>query len=179
MSDVPYDIVVPVPIATLTNVTFGLFMDTPVQLRKRQVLSFSASISTEELVRMCPLSNVQGADVVAGCIAGIYNKFCFNPSNATLLRQCHDAYNRVFDASIFKPLGAVCPAWRNGPYSLSCQTAVNNFQHRYLLGYQKGVAIYLDLNRIHAQELVSNIFGQRKYAPCQAPVACFWEATRG
>jgi hypothetical protein len=178
MSDVPYDVVRPVSIATLTNVTFAPFMNTAVSLRKREMLSSSTPISTQELLKFCPLDNVLGQDVAAGCIAGIYNKYCYNPFNSTLLNQCHDAYNRAFAASFFKPLGDVCPAWRQGPFSSSCATAVLSFSHQYLVGRDaSGVNVYLTLNNTHASELVRNIFAHPKYAPCQAPVVCSWKST--
>jgi Leucine-rich repeat (LRR) protein len=178
MSDIPYDIVKPASIATLTNVTLIPFLNTPTNLRKRQVLSSVAPISTDELIKLCPLNNVQSSDVAAGCIAGIYNKFCLWPTNPTLLSQCQDAYNRAFDASIFKSLGAVCPAWRKGPLSNSCATAVSQFSYNYLLGYDlQGAPMYLNLNSTNARDLVKTIFGSPKYAPCQAPVVCSWQAT--
>jgi len=178
MSDVPYDVVAPASIGTLTNVTWAPFLNTPVTLRKRQTLSLSAPISTAELVNMCPLNNVQNADVAAGCVAGIYNRFCYNPADSTLLAQCHDAYNRVFSASFFKPLGDVCPAWRRGPFSASCANAIRSFSYNLLMGYDPlGNPVYLNLNSYHAGELVKNIFAQPKFAPCQAPATCTWVAT--
>jgi len=179
MSDVPYDIVTPASIGTLTNATWIPFLNTPVTLRKRQTLSTSALISTQELVRLCPLNNVQGADVAAGCVAGIYNRFCFKPTDPTLLAQCHDAYNRAFGASFFKPLGDVCPAWRKGPFSASCANAIRSFSYNLLMGKDPttGQLVYLNLNSYHAGELVRNIFAQPKFAPCQAPAICSWQAT--
>jgi len=133
MSNVPYDVVVPASIGTLTAVTWTPFLNTQVKLRKRQALSTSALVSTAELIRMCPLNNVQNADVAAGCVAGIYNRFCYNPSNPSLLAQCHDAYNRAFGASFFKPLGDVCPAWRKGPLSASCARAIQSFSYNLFM----------------------------------------------
>jgi hypothetical protein len=170
MSDVPYDAVRPVSIGLLSNVTLGPFLNTAVLLKKRQILSNQATASTSELLQMCPLNDIQGSHVAAGCIAGIYNHYCYNPLNSTLLSQCHDAYNRAFGASIFKSLGDVCPAWKNGPRSASCVIAIKNFQYHYVDGDRFSVI----LNYVHAQELVSNIFAQPKYAPCQAPVHCIW-----
>jgi hypothetical protein len=178
MSDVPYDVVVPISVGVLTNVTFVPFMNTPVQLRKRQSLSSLSSFSTDELLQLCPLNNIQGQDVAAGCVAGIFNKFCCNPFDAMLLAQCHDAYNRAFAASFFRPLGDVCPAWKKGPLSRSCATAIGSFSYRYLIGKDaSGASVFMTLDRTHAQELVRNIFGQPKFAPCQAPFVCSWQST--
>ena len=102
MSDVPYDAVRPVTIGLLSNVTLGPFLNTAALLKKRQSTSFKASASTAELLQMCPLNDIQGSHVAAGCIAEIYNRFCYNPWNSTLLSQCHDAYNRAFGASTAK-----------------------------------------------------------------------------
>ena len=110
MSSIPYDVVRNASIGTLSDVTWTAFLSTTAVLKKRQLLSSVASITTEELVKMCPLNNVVGADVAACCVSGIYRSYCMNPANSTLLAQCHDAYNRAFGASYFKPLGDVCPA---------------------------------------------------------------------
>jgi hypothetical protein len=180
MSDVPYDVVRPASIALLTNVTLGPFMTTPISNRsKRQFLSTFATVSADELYQMCPLNNIQGQDVAAGCIAGIFNKFCRDPSNTGLLKKCHEAYDTVFAASFFRPLGEVCPAWKKGPNSRSCAQAIANFSHRYLLEIDPitGGGTYIDLNSSHARDLVRNILGNRMFAPCQAPFNCAWTAT--
>jgi hypothetical protein len=178
MSDVAYDLVTPASSIILTDVTWPSFLNTPVTLRKRQQTSSTAPISTTELVAMCPLDNVTGQNVVAGCIAGIYNRFCLTPSNPTLLAQCHDAYNRVFAASFFKSIGDVCPAWKKGPFSALCATAIKNFSYNLFMGKDPSKNdVYLNLNSTHAQQLVSNILAQPKYAPCQAPVTCSWTRT--
>ena len=70
MSKIPYDAVIPGSIALLANVTWEPFMKTPVLFRKRQIVSTFAPVSTEELLRLCPLNNITSADVVAGCVAG-------------------------------------------------------------------------------------------------------------
>ena len=125
---------------------------------------------------MCPLNNIMSADVVAGCVAGIYNTYCTDPVNSTLLHHCHDTYNRVFAASFFKPLGAVCPAWKKGPRSSSCASAIATFSYNYWMGRDpaSGQDRYIRLGSTHAQELVRNIFGSPIYAPCVAPVVCYW-----
>ena len=173
MSTIPYDAVRPASVATIGNEIWLAFMKSTVSLNKRQIVT--APISTEELIRMCPMNNVQNPDVAAGCIAGIYNRFCRYPGNAVLLGQCHDAYNRVFAASYFKPLGDVCPAWRRGPRSLSCAQAISAFSYNYFLGNDaiSGQPVYLQLDSRHAHQLVVNIFANPTYAPCVAST-CIW-----
>jgi hypothetical protein len=175
MSDVPYDVVRPASIGLLSNVTLVPFLETPVNLEKRQVLSFEGLVSATELYSTCQLSNVQGADVAAGCIAGIYNKLCTQPWNADLLSQCQKAYDSVFAVSIFKTLGRVCPAWKNGPRSPNCASAIASFTYTYKMGVDPvtGTQITLKLGSSHAKELVGTLFASTKYAPCFAST-CKW-----
>jgi hypothetical protein len=160
-------------------------MDTPIfnldlfekWLNKRQVFTNFAPVSVNELSAMCPLNNVTSADVAAGCIAGIYNKFCKNPYDPVLFSQCQDAYDRVFAASFFKPLGDVCPAWKQGPRSAACLRAISTFLFDFLIGKDTvtGQNVYLKLTSAHANKLVGNIFGSRVYAPCPfAAPKCNW-----
>jgi hypothetical protein len=190
MSSVPYDIVMSSNAMTLSDKTWSSFLSTPLsgntrwsflitspRLNKRQVYGTSAPVSTDELMAMCPLNNVLNAGVAAGCIAGIYNKYCYDPSNAALLALCHDAYNRVFAASFFKPIGDVCPAWRKGPRSSACTMAVSTFSYNYFVGKDSatGKDVYLRLTSAHASQLVQNVLAQPKYAPCVAPYPyCNW-----
>jgi hypothetical protein len=112
---------------------------------------------------MCPLNNVQNKDVPAGCVAGIYNKYCLN---LTDLGKCQESYDTVVSASIFKPL-AVCAAWKFGPKSFTCADQVAKFS----------VALdYVTLGSTHARSFVSTIFGSQKYAPCvsTSTVKCIW-----
>jgi hypothetical protein len=147
-----------------------------VRKSKRQVVTTTAPISTDELIKMCPLNNVTNADVPAGCVAGIYNTYCYNPGNAVLLGQCHAAYNRAFSASFFKSIGDVCPAWKRGPRSSNCALAISVFSYNLVTGQdpKTGQDIILKLNSQHASQLVSTIFASRTYAPCVAPFACYW-----
>ena len=175
MSDVPYDVVVPVSVTLLTDVTFQPFMNTRVRtLQKRQTLSSSNLITIDELVRMCPLDDVQDQDVPAGCIAGIFNKLCSNPSNATLLAQCHIAYDQAFAASVFKPLEEVCPAWKKGPRSFSCGHAIHKFSFK---GLNKKKGNMIRLTTRHAKELVRMLFENPRFAPCTDESKCTWHET--
>lgn len=173
--DVPYNVVKPASIGVLSGITLANFIQTDVISKKRQVTANSVTLS--DLLAMCPLSNVTSADVPAGCIAGVYNTYCTNPANATLLMQCQNAYNQAFAASIFSSLGAVCPAWKKGPRSAACSLAVATYSYNYTLGYDatSGKTAYLLLNSTQAAQLVSNILGSPKYAPCPYPApTCNW-----
>jgi Leucine-rich repeat (LRR) protein len=170
MSDVPYDVVQPVPLGALSELTLNAFLRTPVTRKvKRQMLSTSAPVSAAELLKMCNLNNVVGQNVAAGCVAGIYNTYCQTPTNPTLLKQCQDTYDRAFGASVFKPLSDVCPAWKQGPRSAACAAAINSFS-RPTFGFN-GVSI--PLNSGHARELVNTVFASKTYAPCVA-ATCKW-----
>jgi len=171
MSDVPYDVVMPASVGALSTVTWNAFLNTPVSLRKRQLISSGAIISAAELYATCPLSSI--TELSAGCIAGIYNKFCTNPADATLLARCHDAYNQVFSVSQFKALADVCFAWKIGPNSASCKRAVSAFT-----GSLSQSGITISLTSVHAEELRKNIFSSIRYAPC--PISspkCVWGYT--
>ena len=173
VADAPFTIVANMSTVLLSEVTWLSFLESPVLLEKRQQSSNKAPVTTEQLLKMCPLNNVMGADLAAGCIAGIYNRFCKTPSDSSLLGQCHDAYNRAFAASYFKPLGDVCPAWKNGPVSASCLRAIGSFTHSYNIGSGKT----FEVTSKHARDLVNVLFRQPKFAPCQAPFTCCWECT--
>jgi hypothetical protein len=185
MSSIPYDLVVPVSIGTLTNVTLVPFLNTPALLRKRQTLSSQATLTTEALLKTCPLNSgigsAAGADVAAGCVAGIFQKWCDQPASndLTILRQCHEAYNKVFAASFFKPLGDACPAWKKGPQSQSCVKAINNFSYSLYQGIgPSGSPVYLNLNSTHAADMVKTTFGNPAYAPCPTTLSvCNWRTT--
>jgi hypothetical protein len=159
MSQVPYDLFAQNPGSTLTPTNWTNLLNIPV-LQKRQS---SSPLSTEELLAMCPLNNVQNKDVPAGCVAGIYNKYCLDLKN---LGKCQESYDTVVSASIFKPLGG-CAAWKFGPKSLTCAEQVAKFR----------VALdYITLDSTHARSFVSTIFGSQKYAPCvsTSTVRCIW-----
>lgn len=126
---------------------------------KRQLTS---SMTTDELYALCPLNNVQDANVPAGCMAGIYNKFCVNVNDD--YAECQTKYDAVIDASLFKPLG-ICAPWKKG-YKTECGRAINDFNV---------VLQYATLNRTAAMNFVQTFFGSSgRYAPCvnTAKVKC-------
>jgi len=162
MSLVPYDLLAKSLGSGYSATNWTNLLSIPVaSLKKRQSTS---SMSVGDLHNLCPLNNVQNKDVVAGCIVGLYNKFCKDPMN---LIDCHSNYDMVVSASIFKPLG-VCAAWKSGPASSTCMAAITNF--KVTLGY-------LTLTSINARDFVSSIFASRVYAPClpiTGKVVCNW-----
>jgi hypothetical protein len=144
---------------------------------KRQIANIYAPITTEELVKLCPLNDVFSSETAASCAAGVYSRFCTNPTDPVLLGQCHNAYNRIFELSFFKPIGDVCPAWRQGPRSAACVRAVSTFSYNVYTGKDPvtGQDMYTRLTSVHAAQLVQNILAQPKYAPCPYPSPiCKW-----
>jgi hypothetical protein len=159
MSNIPYDVFAQNPSAGLTSTNWTNLLSIPVRV-KRQTTS---SLTTDQLLAMCPLNNVQNANVPAGCVAGIYNKFCLNLSD---LVKCQSSYDTVVAASYFRPLG-VCAAWKSGPRSTVCASAITNF--RVFLPF-------ITLTSTHARDFAISIFGSQTYAPCRntATVKCTW-----
>jgi hypothetical protein len=143
-------------------------VNTSSSLEKRQQYSTSTDLTPDQLYSLCPLNDVTNPNVAAGCVAGIYQKYCANlPPTFAAYSRCQNTYDKVFDLSIFKPLGDVCPAWRDGPRSAACMRAVSTFSVN--LGY-------IVVNSQMAGQLVSNIFGSRLYAPCIdfQGIVCRW-----
>jgi Leucine-rich repeat (LRR) protein len=179
MSDVPYNLVRPASIGLLSDVTLIPFLDTPALLRKRQTSSNTADMTVNELVKLCPLNSgigsASGSDVAAGCISGIYQKYCTKPWDPTLLVQCQRAYEGAFSASIFKELGSVCPAWKSGPRSQDCTSKIAAFSYAYPTGIDpsSGTQTFIQLTSSTAKEMVNTIFASQKYAPCVAST-CKW-----
>ena len=166
MSLIPYDLVSQNPSFTLSDTTWASFMSITT-LKKRQQLSTAAGLTADQLYALCPLNDVRNPEVPAGCIAGVYNKFCLDISTAEKLDICQSVYNQVFQVSIFKPLGDVCPAWKNGPRSFECANAIRNFKY---------VLPYMVVTSDHAAQLTASIFGSRTYAPCYniGSITCKW-----
>jgi Leucine-rich repeat (LRR) protein len=167
MTLVPYDLVSQNPSFTLNASDWASFLGvTP--LKKRQLLSSTASLTADQLYQMCPLNDVTNPDVPAGCISGIYNKYCVAAkTNDAALAQCQSVYDQVFAVSIFKSIGEVCPAWKKGPFSAECALAIRNF--KYDLSY-------MIVTSTHAMNLNKNILAQPVYAPCRntTTIKCVW-----
>jgi hypothetical protein len=172
LTGVPYILASKHVTSTLNSTDIGSVLGGLVSFRKRQFLSSLSSISdydrsttlsTDQLYALCPLNDVQSADVPVGCIAGVYRKYCLKDD----LFDCRDAYTRIFGASIFKSLGLSCPPWLFGPSSLQCVQAIANFNVD--LGY-------VNLTSFHASEINKAVFRKGQYAPCinTATVKCKW-----
>jgi hypothetical protein len=137
------------------------------RLVKRQIATTGGALTPAELYALCPLNDVT-SNIAAGCIAGIYMNYCYQlPATSTAYSQCHSIYNQVFELSIFKPLGDVCPAWRQGPRSAACASAISTFNVN--LGY-------IVVNSAMASNLVTTIFRSTTYAPCinVGSITCRW-----
>lgn len=159
MSVIPYDVFVQNPAAALSPTNWTTLLQVPV-FSKRQMTS---TLSAASLYQMCPLNQIQNKEVVAGCIAGIYNNFC---RISSALAECHSAYNQVVSQSYFSPL-LVCAAWKNGPSSSACSQAILNFY----------VPLdYMTLRSVQANDFVSTIFRSPTYAPCfpSSILKCNW-----
>lgn len=157
------------PMFTLSALNWDTILGSP-SLRKRQQLSSVMGLTPQQLYDLCPLNQVTNPNVPAGCIAGIYLKFCANlaPTNAAGYADCRKAYDTVLSQSIFAPIGQVCPAWKNGPRSVQCARAISEFKVN--LGY-------ITVTSGNAQDLVTNIIGNPFYAPCvtiPGSVTCNW-----
>jgi Leucine-rich repeat (LRR) protein len=167
MTLVPYDLLSSNPSFTLLDTDWDSFLSSSPALRKRHTTSSSATMTANQLYALCPLNDVQNPEVPAGCIAGVYNKYCRDINSEEKLSQCQSIYDQVFDASIFKPVGAVCSAWKKGPRSLDCATAIKNFRVQLP---------YMVVTSEHAAQLVSNILASQRYAPCYSigKITCRW-----
>jgi len=162
MSLIPYDVFVKNPISTMTVQNLTNFLATP-KLIKRQASSTVATLTTDQLLAMCPLNNVANQDILAGCVGGIVY-FC---QGQTDLTQCQRYYDTVFSYSIFAPIGANCPAWKYGPRSSQCNTTVNSFS----VSLQ-----YTTVNKDFASFFAKTLFTNTSYAPCinTTTVKCTW-----
>jgi len=152
MSLIPYDIIVKNPVSTMSVQNLTDFLATR-KLAKRETSSTVATLTTEQLLAMCPLKYVEKQDILAGCVAGIVY-FC---QGKTDLAQCYRYYDTVFSYSIFAPIEDNCPAWKSGPNSKNCTTATNKFS----------VSLeYTTVNKDFATFFAKTLFTNKEYAPC-------------
>jgi len=159
MSAIPYDVFSVNPAAVLSPTNWTTLLNVPV-LYKRTLTS---SMSALELYQLCPLNDFTNKEVVAGCVAGIYNNLCKDKAD---LVPCQSAYDKVVSQSYFAPLG-VCAAWKFGPKSFPCQEAIYNFVVKL---------DYITLTRTHANDFVTSTLASKTYAPCTttSTVTCKW-----
>jgi len=158
IADIPQKIFNLNPAAVLSPANWTNLLSINVQTKvKRQQ---SSSMTAQELYQLCPLNEIRKREVVAGCVSGIYNRFCKDKSD---LKDCQDKYDAVVSQSYFAPLG-VCAAWRSGPNSPNCRDAITSFVVKL---------DYITLTRSHANDFVSSIYNNRVYAPCNGD-KCKW-----
>jgi len=172
MTLVPYDLFVKNPVSTLSITNMTNFLATP-RLVKRGSSSTTATLTTQQLLDMCPLNKFQNQDISAGCLAGIVY-FCQRKADLT---QCHRYYEITFSNSIFKPIGDNCPAWKYGPNSANCKNALNGFYFR--LSYTSSTGrdyLYNIVDQTFATFFAKTLFTNRDYAPCitSDQVKCTW-----
>ena len=150
----------------MTEADLRNFLGLRVATRKREISSVVGSLTQDDLIRMCPLDKAsQTQNILIGCLAGIVN-FCIN--TPIDYPACQRFYNIVFANSKFAPIGSACPAWKSGPRSVNCQNAVNNFQASFDYGA---------VDKAFASSLVSVLFSNPTYAPCQVDAftrSCNW-----
>ena len=162
MSLIPYDIIVKSPVSTMSSKNLTDFLAIGKKV-KRQTTSTVATLTTDQLLKMCPLNYVANQDILAGCVAGIVY-FC---QGKTDLAQCQRYYDTIFSYSIFAPIGANCPAWKYGPNSVNCANAVNGFSANLK---------YTTVNKDFATFFAKILFTNKEYAPCTSTttVKCIW-----
>jgi len=157
----PYDLIVKNPVSTMNAQNLTDFLKIGVKA-KREMSSTVATLTTKELLAMCQISFVEKQDILAGCFAGI-TYFCKNQMELT---QCQNFYDTVFLYSIFKTIGANCPAWKYGPRSSNCNDAVNDFNVKLE---------YTTINKEFATFFARTLFTNKEYAPCNSTVQkCIW-----
>ena len=162
MSLIPYDLVVKNPVSTMSSQNLTDFLAITPKLAKRQSISTVATLTTKDLLAMCPLNDVAKQDILAGCVAGIVY-FCQGKTNLT---ECQNYHDTVFSYSIFKPIGANCPAWKFGPRSSNCNKTLDSFS----------VSLdYTAVNKDFATFFARTLFTNKEYAPCNSQVQkCIW-----
>ena len=161
MTTIPYDSYVKVPVSTMSETNLTNFLNTS-KLMKRQQSSSVATLTTDQLIGMCPLNYVGNQDILVGCIAGIVY-LCQAASNYA---ECRRYYVEVFANSIFAPIGANCPAWKSGINSTACTTAVNGFN---------AVLEYTSVNKYFASLFATTLFANKIWAPCSSQIEkCNW-----
>jgi Leucine-rich repeat (LRR) protein len=153
-----------------SNAMKSFLIDVQNGLVKRGLLSSVSGLTVNELYSLCPISDIYNSTVAAGCVAGIYNKYCTGP----ILTQCQQIYNDILSRSIFANL-ASCFAWREGPSSNICKSSIASYNYKYFMGYDaSNNPVYTTLNYVHAGYLYTSIFTSKTYAPCTDLKVCKW-----
>jgi len=128
---------------------------------KRSQSSNLGKWTPQELYNMCPLNNMKDSTLPAGCVAGIYQRFCRDPRTYV---ECQNAYDSVLSQSYFAPL-KVCAAWYSGPYSADCKTTMQDFRVLLPEGGSLGPSI--------AEAFVTTLLANPNYARCPLE-SCKW-----
>ena len=150
----PYDLMAKQPLSGLTGSQISDFLSTPSPLTKRQISSTSTNYLTT-LQSYCNLdAATSSSDVAAGCLAAVVY-LCQQQRD---MGACHSFYDIVFARSIYSSIGATCPAWKYGPHSAQCFSAVSNFVADLK---------YTTVSQSFAQILQAYIFSSPVYAPCR------------
>jgi len=156
------------PSFTLSDPDWALLFDTVRVTKRQDAVTSSEKLNADTLFALCPLNDIRNPEVPAGCIAGLYKKFCLDVSSHDKLAQCQSMYDQVLSASIIRSVGEVCPAWKNGPRSLKCRAAVKAFS--YDLGY-------MVVTSDHISNFTNSILGSPRFSPCMNSntTTCKWE----
>jgi hypothetical protein len=169
IEEIPVEIVSVTPSFTLTAKDWtNLLSSFILKKKKRQQTSTGGALNADALFALCPLNDALNPELPAGCIAGLYLKYCLEVDTYGKLAECQKMHDQVFGASIFSSVGKVCPAWKNGPRSLKCKSTLKTF--KVDLGY-------MTVTSEHASNLTFVIFGSTKFAPSYDinDIKCRWE----
>jgi hypothetical protein len=161
MTNVPYDLFVPENVGDLSRTQLSNFLSAQITLASRKRQQSSSQYTLQQLLDMCPLNKMGGAeDIKAGCLGGIYFT-CYGKTN---LGDCYRYYDLTFSNSIYKDMAPSCPSWRSGNFSAECDNSVKKFP----LG--SGFRVAADFFR-------EVIFGSPVYAPCYPDrQSCKWRS---
>lgn len=160
LATLSFDIMKKQPLSTVNEAQLVSFLTSPL-LRKRQMLSTATAPYQSLYDQYCNVVlSTSTQDTVLGCIKLI--AFICTVDE----KQCQILYDRVFAKSPYSSLGADCPAWKNGPWSLKCNTTVNNFYSDLQ---------YTQVTKTFAVAIQKNIFGNKQVAVCTGKVGiCYW-----
>jgi hypothetical protein len=147
----PFDIVAQNPAEVLKQEDLTALLS--VAPSKRQQGARLPTYTREELYSMCPWDKITRSDVVAGCLVGIYQTHCLQED----LWECHNSYTTVIENSHFASLSP-CSAWKSGPRSDECVSAIRNFPVIELP--------HITLTPAVALQFVQNVIANKVFSPC-------------
>jgi hypothetical protein len=147
----PFDIVAQNPAEVLQQEDLTALLS--VAPSKRQQGARLPTYTREELYGMCPWDKITRSEVVAGCLVGIYQTHCLQED----LWECHNSYTTVIENSHFASLSP-CSAWKSGPQSDECVSAIKNFPVIELP--------HMTLTPAVALHFVQNVIANKVFSPC-------------